>query len=539
MNVYSLYALHDNTVQNSVEKQKRKMLEYTNQVRSRFRSSLGDLWQLDVQKAGKSLSSPSNVSVDLVQAITEASKDSLFSEIYFSPANCDACAQVKGNIWVFNRGSLQFEEARNYDRLVENGIAIAETRMDALIRDYRWNTRVIFDTHNSMTIALINPEREQIIGYIIFVINQDYLINRYMGPKLTKTFGTGEESGIIIWLHNWTKNEVLTTTDPELTYSYQKVDFIQNFPDLLNDWNLKAAFTTNPDIAASRASLTRNLFVLGGAVLLLLSALTFILYTAQRERALAQRQTLFLANVTHELQTPLSVILAAGENLSDGRVTDPDRLRSYGSYIYQESIRLRTMIERLLDVARSDAKEVKTQRKVINLPDFIRQLLDEKRSLFESLQITLHFDAREPIPGILADPDDLHSAVNNLIENAIKYSPEEKYLGVRIFRRKNNVRLEVEDHGIGIPKNHQKYIFNKFFRVEDSLTARTKGHGLGLSIVKDLVQRNEGSIRVNSTPGKGSVFIITFPVAAENGEITESTPNKKIISNKQEPTHVS
>ncbi len=539
MNVYSLHALHENEVQNSVEKQKRQLLEYTNQVRSRFRYPVRSLWQLDMEELGASLVSPSDVSKDLLLIIDETIRDGLFSDIYLSTPDCTPCDRHGDPIWHYQKEIGKFATTTSYNRLVSDGLAITRTRMSALVQDYRWSTRVIFETHNSMTVTLINPDSREVVAYLLFVIDQDYLVTSYLGPKLAETFGTGEEAGIIVWLHDWTKNEVLATTAPEVTYSYQKVDFIQNFPDLLNNWNLKATFTANPAIAASRASLNRNLFVLGAAMLLLTGAFIFMFFTAQRERSLAQRQALFLANVTHELKTPLAVISAAGENLSDGRVTDPARLKSYGSHIFNESLRLRTMIDRLLDVARYNTKNIRIRKIQTSLPDFLRDYLKIKNSYLESYDVTVHLAADDSVPDIEADPSDLQSILDNLIDNAVKYSPNEKYVGIRIRNGGTYVELGIEDRGVGIPKELQKYIFEKFFRVEDALTAHTRGHGLGLSIVQDLAVRNDATVSVNSAPGKGSVFTIRFP-KYETPETEHRAPIPTSNSRKeQEPEHVS
>lgn len=529
MNVYSLYALHESTVQNTVEKQKRQLLEYTNQVRSRFRQPQSYLRQLDMSETRKRLSGPGRFPDELLEIIHMSSNDPIFSEIYLSNAECNACDLHGAPLWRYDPALGGFDETTDYRHVVSDGLAIARTRVNALISEYRWNTRIIFDTHNSMTVALINLKDREVIAYLLFLVDQEYLVNQYMGPKLLETFGTGSDSGITVWLHDWTNNTVLVTTNPQLEYSYQKVDFIQNFPDLLNDWNLKAAFTDNPDIASSRASLTRNLFVLGGAVLLLIGALGFMFITAQRERALAQRQSHFLANVTHELKTPLSVILAAGENLSDGRVKDKNRLKSYGDHIFHESLRLQSMIDRLLDVARSETRHNEPQKKPIDLPAFIEKFLDNKREILRSQEIDIRFSTDNNIPEIYADPADLTSIFENLVDNAIKYSPDKKLIHIRSYNKNNKILVDVKDHGAGIPRKARKHIFDKFYRVEDSLTAHTKGHGLGLSIVKDMITRNGGRVYVESKVNVGSVFTLEFPVKQQHRP--SSYPNNNNLQN--------
>jgi signal transduction histidine kinase len=110
----------------------------------------------------------------------------------------------------------------------------------------------------------------------------------------------------------------------------------------------------------------------------------------------------------------------------------------------------------------------------------------------------------------MIDRDHFETILGNLLENSIKYSWDKKEIAVRVYSDKKSVFLSVSDKGQGIPKKAQKNIFKKFYRVENSMTAQTKGHGLGLSIVKNMVQLNGGTISVNSEPGKGSEFTIAF-----------------------------
>lgn len=535
MNIYSLYALHESKVRDAAENQKRQLMEFTNQVQNRLRYPVNDFWQLDIARIQDSFKSPGQIDRNFNETIYLISRDTLFSGIYLTPSECGPCDHFGAPIWRYNNLLGVFQQTTEYSRQVSAGLDMARQRVSSGISEYLWNTDVIFDAHNSMTIVLIDPQEKKIIGYLTFMINIDFLVHSYMGPKLREIFGTGERSGVIVWLHDWTKNEVITTTSINIPYSYQQVDYIQNFPDLLNEWNLKASFRPDPNIAESRSDLIRNLFILGTAVLLLISALIFIFYTAHRERSLAKRQARFLANVTHELKTPLSVILAAGENLSDGRVTDPARLKSYGSHIYTESMRLRNMIERLLDVARSNQQGFIVNKKKTNLKEFVLYYFEINQSYLESSGVAIEINAEDELPEILVDVSDLHSILDNLVDNAIKYSPDEKYLGVGLEMNGHYLKLSMEDRGMGIPREAQKYIFDKFFRVEDAMNARTKGHGLGLSIVKDLVTRNGGSIRVSSTPGRGSVFLLFFPLAHTFEVKNVTKPDLSL--NQPEPEH--
>ncbi len=307
----------------------------------------------------------------------------------------------------------------------------------------------------------------------------------------------------------------------------------QLFPDLLDNWIIQASFLESPVVSATSASLTRNLLVLGSAVIILFGALFFMFINAQKEREFAERQAGFLANVTHELKTPLALMQAAGENISDGRVSEGERLKSYGAHIYSEAIRLRKMIDKLLDVAKSDSNKTMAKQAPVEINKLVEDLIEVKREYIENKGFRLIVDTEADLPLIMADRDQFETILDNLVENSIKYSWDEKEITVRVYSQKKAVFLSVADKGQGIPKKSQKNIFKKFYRVENSMTAQTKGHGLGLSIVKNMVLLNGGTISVNSEPGKGSEFTVAFHALfnqKQNVNVDQQTDESKHIA---------
>lgn len=523
MNVYSLYSLHVSTVSNSIENQKNQLSEVSEQVRSRFRTPVKNIWKLNMEHIQFSVENDEDTPDEFLEMLGIAAVDPIFTEIYFSGPDCNAC-DGDGRLQRFNPVTNQLEWVNEYPDIASDGLYMARIRMLALIDNYRWKTRVLFDTHRSMTIALINPGDHTIVGYLNFVIKTDFLINNYLGPLLSNAFAD-EKSGINVWLYDWTKDEVLYATDLTQEYERSNVDIIQQFPDLLDDWNLKASVNHNPALASSRSSFYTSLSVMGTTVLFLIGAMVFMFITAQRERNLAISQAGFLANVTHELKTPLSVMQAAGENLADGRVNNKKRLISYGEHIFSEAVRLRQMIDKMLDVAKADAGKLVQNAEPLHLNKTLQSYLDSHASYLEQKGFTLQFVPGESDPVIFADEDNLKTILTNLIENAVKYSSDEKLLKISVNQNDiNHIRIDIEDKGAGIPRKDQKRIFEKFYRVEDTLTAKTKGHGLGLSIVRNLTILNGGKITLKSTHCKGSTFSLHFPVHIKH-EI--STKNDK------------
>jgi len=525
MNVYSLYALHENTIESNRENKKLQIAEFADRIRYRFFKRFNGLGSTDIKRLQTHFQKTGQFTVEVESLLQKAASDSVYNDIYFIPSGSEAC-QTQSPILVFTTVDEKFNWTSNYDPTVCDGMGIARTQMKSLVNEYRYNNKVIFDSHRSITIVLVDPSEHSIFGYLVMPFNQDFLQNTYLPNILAEKFGTPEKSGMNVWLRDWTNNEIIASSDPTLTYDREKIQFEQNFPDFFDYWKMEVAFTDQSTVAASKTSLVRNFVVLGAAMMLLLGALVFMFRSAQKERALAERQADFLANVTHELKTPLSVMQAAGENLADGRVSDPGRLKNYGNHIYNEAVRLRKMIEKLLDVAKANAGQSLIEPKPADLSKHLQAYLQEHRKFIENKGFAIEATITENTPLVMIDLNSFETIISNLVENAIKYSNDEKYLGISLSNDDQNVELRVEDHGIGMTKKNISNIFDKFFRVEDPLTAKTKGHGLGLSIVKNLVELNGGNITVKSEPGEGSTFIVTFPILVETPEETSTEVTK-------------
>lgn len=510
LNIYSLMALHEQTISDIEKNRENQLIELTNQTRSRFLQVVRELWKLDIEVLEPELRNKT-IPEKLRETIVLSATDSLYKDIYLiypEEAVCESDAEV----FLFDESNARFSVVPEYPDLLCDGLAMARTRMKLLVQDYQWNTKLFFDTHRSMTVALIDNEAHDVLAYLVYLVDTDYLIHDYITPLLEAHCDTDGDTGMTLWLHDWTKNEILATNDPSYPFDRQEIQIIQRFPQgLMDNWNIKAVFDETPTLQASQRSLIRNLAVLGGAVLLLVGSLVVIWIIAQRERELATRQAGFLANVTHELKTPLAVMQAAGENLADGRVSDPERLKTYGKHIFNESVRLKGMIEKLLDVARSDSGQQVAKVAPFSLGQIVESWVDEQQAYLEQkgARLDVHIKNKDILS--MVDKEHVRTILSNLVENAIKYSPNEKYVRIEVQSDGEKNCFSVGDRGRGIPQKALKHIFTKFYRVEDTLTAQTKGHGLGLSIVESLVTLNGGKIDVTSQLGKGSVFTISFP----------------------------
>jgi signal transduction histidine kinase len=266
-------------------------------------------------------------------------------------------------------------------------------------------------------------------------------------------------------------------------------------------------------IASISNKFLRNNFLILGSLSLLMAGGMFLTYrNVTRELALAKLKSDFVSNVSHELRTPLALIRLYAETLELGRIVSPVKQHEYHEIIRKESERLSSLINNILDFSRIEAGKKEYNFRETDVADLVRSTLESYR--FEIEQNGFHFEQKidDNLPQLRVDREAIARSLLNLVNNAVKYSSTDKYLGVRLYRNNGTLNLEVVDHGIGIPANEQPKIFEKFYRVGDPLVHNTKGSGLGLSLVRHIVQAHDGEVWVESMPGKGSKFIITLPV---------------------------
>ncbi|MGE5206024.1 MAG: sensor histidine kinase [Chlamydiota bacterium] len=261
-----------------------------------------------------------------------------------------------------------------------------------------------------------------------------------------------------------------------------------------------------------------NLLILGGLSLLLAGGIFITYRNVNREMALARLKSDFVSNVSHELRTPLSLIRLYAETLELGRLTSQEKREEYYRIIRKESERLTALINNILDFSRIEAGRKEYEFRETDVAELVRNTLESYRYQIEQHGFTFEERISEDLPPMRVDREAIARSLLNLVNNALKYSQQEKYLGVNLYRENGSVKLEVVDHGIGISRPEQHKIFEKFYRVGDPLVHNTKGSGLGLSLVRHIAQAHGGEVSVESTPGKGSKFVIALPVSAEVGQ---------------------
>ncbi|NNC83979.1 MAG: HAMP domain-containing histidine kinase [Flavobacteriales bacterium] len=258
------------------------------------------------------------------------------------------------------------------------------------------------------------------------------------------------------------------------------------------------------------------LFSSAGLMIIIMAAFAFTVYIILRQKRVSEIKNDFINNMTHELKTPVSTIALACEALSD-----PDMRSIQGStdryvgMIRDENRRLGTLVESVLQTAIVDRGELRLKKEHIHLHGLIQEAVDHIRLALNKRQGSITLELKAIEDGLWADEVHVQNIIGNLLDNAMKYSPEDPDIHIQTAKEGEFIRLSVSDKGVGISKEHLKRIFDKLYRVPTGNTHDVKGFGLGLSYVKAVVDKHCGHIEVHSEPGSGSRFDIYLPVDEE------------------------
>ncbi len=264
--------------------------------------------------------------------------------------------------------------------------------------------------------------------------------------------------------------------------------------------------------------------LIGFIDLMLLAGLGLVWTNVRRELRLSRLKSDFVANVSHELKTPLALIRLYAETLELRRVPSEERKGEYYRVIGKESRRLTQLINNILDFSRIEAGRREYRMVPSDIGAVVRDVVESYRFAIEKLGFSLELSLGDELPPLELDPEAISQAVINLLNNSIKYSSEQKSIKVSVRRELDRVLLSVSDRGIGIPRSEHRRIFEKFYRVETSLVHTTKGSGLGLALVQHITEAHGGRVELASAPGEGSTFTLSLPVPPEPVVAEEEGP---------------
>ena len=358
-----------------------------------------------------------------------------------------------------------------------------------------------------MVLAFIVRDRSSVprIGGVL--MDEGAFVLNILSRKLSEV--AGEE--FILAVMDKRSGDIITSTSAVRAVELKQSKQVWLFPNYVLGIRLKGE--TIDELVQSR--FTRNMYLIVALDVVLLAGTWLVYRTIRREMELVRLKSDFVSNVSHELRTPLSLIRMFAETLEMKRVKTEKKKTEYYRTILQETERLTRLVNNILSFSRMEAGRREYHFHSVDLNSVVKSVLDVYEYQLHAKGFATSMKLAERLPAIIGDDEALAEALHNIVDNAIKYSGEGKYLAAQTGMRQGRVFVQVQDKGIGIAAQHHARIFEKFFRVSGGLVHTAKGSGLGLSLAQHIVQAHHGRIEVESEPGKGSTFRLLFPAVEE------------------------
>jgi len=298
----------------------------------------------------------------------------------------------------------------------------------------------------------------------------------------------------------------------------QKNDFLKSrymirlFPDniISQDLILSVIFPERTNYV-----LGSMVWILGGSMLFslfILATFALSLYFIIRQKKISEMKSDFINNMTHEFKTPIATISLAADTITNSRViNDENSIRHFIGMIKKENSRMNKKVETILQIASLDKKEIEFRFENVSIHTVIEHALETIEIQVHQRNGKVNLNMNAENPNLYGDYEHLTNLVNNLLDNAIKYSPEMPEIKITTNNADSGIVLAVEDKGIGMTKKVQSKIFERFYRQSSGNVHDVKGFGLGLNYARSIIEAHRGTISVSSEPGKGSRFEIFLP----------------------------
>lgn len=376
------------------------------------------------------------------------------------------------------------------------------------------------DPRNRIVLRSVTDSSRRVVGVVGMVLDEEKFRQEIL-PKAIQ---------LVLTTYPWKNGLEVSVCDAKgqsvlpdsFACTKHKALVKRNFWFVFTDWTLAIDDRRESPEAWAQRNFTFNLVVSLALAGVLLLTVAVALRTAAREVRLSAMKSDFVSNVSHELRTPLASIRVFGELMRLGRVSGPEKVREYGEHIENESRRLSQLVENILDFSRIESGRKVYDFTAADLAEVVRGAVASFAVRMQQAGFTVKLDLPDqPLGSAHIDASAIDHALCNLLDNAVKYSQDNREVVVRLERVDGAAEIAVTDHGIGISRTDQKRIFERFYRVGTGAVHEVRGVGLGLAIVQHIVAAHGGSVRVESEPGRGSTFTIRLPLATSTSTTDE------------------
>jgi len=363
-----------------------------------------------------------------------------------------------------------------------------------------------------------------LLGFMAFTVNEQWLQSQYFDPLVAQVEKIGGDRGGLSITVSDDEGRVVTkaapiqpdgsdlhTRFPLLFIDPALVTSISSRPTRVREWTVHVRSLPDQALLATLEGARRMFFLISIAAGAGLLALVLTVRADRASAALASMKSDFVAAVTHELKTPVASIRLVGDTLANGRYTSPKTVQEYAGLLSVEASRLGASIDNLLTYARYSSSPAVSSTELADVEpaDLIEDALQGVRPVLASQKFDLVIDVPPDLPQICVDRPAMIQALDNIVDNAIKYSTTEKHLAVSARANGKSVTLTVRDRGTGIPRKDLSRVFERFYRGGN---VTVSGSGLGLPIAKRIVESHGGRIEVRSAIGSGTEVDVTLPI---------------------------
>jgi signal transduction histidine kinase len=343
------------------------------------------------------------------------------------------------------------------------------------------------------------------VGLLGVKIREQYLIEDVI-PAVIENIPFSHPSNVVV---SYLSGKILLgeknlSSEPATTTEF----FEDNFPP----WRIEIFRSGGETLGTLDLKRSFYFWTIITLVVVLISGAVLISRTIAQEMAVLRLKSDFVSSVSHEFKSPLTSIKSLAERLRDGKVTDSDRMKQYFSVITQDADRLARLVTNILDFSKIEEGKKEYEFEETDLGQLVTQKTEDFQSEEIAKEVKIQTRIAEDIPLLDVDKEALIQAMNNLLDNAVKFSSDRKEIDVILKKDDKNVILKVKDKGIGIPPDELDKIFDKFYQGRNEVRRAAKGTGLGLTLVKHTVEAHGGRIEVESRIGDGSTFSIILPI---------------------------